>query len=105
MAGHEVGTHEADQRCQSLIATASPFAPPKQTPVTKFTTSGFTMDCIFANSGKRGDAIIWDGEIVSKNGKPSRTCRAINQQIIGELGADASEGLVGTVQLYHSAQQ
>ena len=104
MAGHELGTHEADERCRELIITASPFAPPKLMPVTRFSTiDGLKLDCVFNNAGRRGDIVVWDGETIGKNGEPSKTCHAINEKVIGELEKDALEGGIGNVQLYKDA--
>jgi hypothetical protein len=106
MAGHQVGTHEADRRCEDLIATASPFAPPKLTPVTRFAAiEGFTTECVFDNAGRAGDVVLWDGDTAGKNGNPDRTCHAINNRIFGLLEKDTPAGSVGSIQLYEDTKR
>jgi len=106
LLGNEQGNREADRRWQNIIATDSPFAPPKLDPVNRFAAiEGFTMNCLFDNSGKREDVVLWDGELSGKDDQPSKTCHAINERVIGELEADVSGKGVGRVQLYRDAKR
>jgi hypothetical protein len=106
LAGYRVGKHVADRWWENFIVTASPFAPPKLIPVTRFAlVGGISYDCFFDNAGRAGDIVMWDGDVVGKDGKPNRTCHAIRERIFGLLEKDTPAAKIGSVQLLEDTQR